>query len=116
MLLMSISVDSGLPAAGSHTFAGVTLSSPSPAAPRPHTEVLQYRDVTPGGHHSRGQRSIRSDEGRGHSEDVRTPEETLQLRQSLTQIFPDQESVIIMTLQCHPSIRDINQLSDFILT
>ncbi|XP_065117969.1 NEDD4-binding protein 1 isoform X1 [Paramisgurnus dabryanus] len=108
--------NSSLPAAGSHTFAGVTLSPPSPAAPRPHTEVLQYRDVTPGGHHSRGQRSIRSGEGRGHGEDVRTPEETLQLRQRLAQIFPDQESVIIMTLQSHPSIRDINQLSDFILT
>nr|XP_055074144.1 protein KHNYN isoform X1 [Misgurnus anguillicaudatus]XP_055074152.1 protein KHNYN isoform X1 [Misgurnus anguillicaudatus] len=106
---------SSSPAAGSHTFAGVTLSPPSPAAPRPHTEVLQYRDVTRGGHHSRGQRSIRSGEGRGHVEDVRTPEETLQLRQRLAQIFPDQESVIIMTLQSYPSIRDINQLSDFIL-
>lgn len=106
--------NSSLPPPGSHSFAGVSasLSPPSPA-PRAHTEVLQYRDWTPGGH-SRGQGSVRG-EGQGHSEDVRTAEETLKLKQSLMQIFPEQESVVIMTLQCYPSIKDINRLTDFIL-
>ncbi|XP_051565503.1 protein KHNYN-like isoform X2 [Myxocyprinus asiaticus] len=103
---------------GSHSFAGVSssISSPSPD-PQAHTEVLQCRDWTPGGqHHSRGQGSIR-DEGQGQGQEgqERTVEETLKLQQSLVQIFPDQESIIIMILQCHPTIRDINQLTDFIL-
>ncbi|XP_042582871.1 protein KHNYN-like isoform X1 [Cyprinus carpio] len=95
---------SSLPVPGSHSFAGVSASFPPPsAAPRAHTEVLQYRDWTPGGH------------GRGQEVRERTAEETLKLRQSLMQMFPDQESVIIMILQCHPTVRDISRLADLIL-
>lgn len=101
---------SRLPPPGSHTFAGVSPSlSPPSLAPRAHTEVLRYRDWTPA-----GQGSVRG-QGSGHSEEVRTAEETLKLKQSLMEMFPQQESVIIMTLQCQPSIKDINRLTDFIL-
>ncbi|XP_016408736.1 protein KHNYN-like isoform X2 [Sinocyclocheilus rhinocerous] len=93
-----------LPVPGSHSFAGVSASFPPPSAARhAHTEVLQYRDWTPGGH------------GRGQEVRERTAEETLKLRQSLVQIFPDQESVIIMILQCHPTVRDVSRLTDLIL-
>lgn len=101
---------STLPVPGSHSFAGVSASFPPPsAAPRAHTEVLQYRDWTPGGH-GRAQGS-----GRGQEVRERTAEETLKLQQTLVQIFPDQESVIIMILQCHPTVRDINRLTELIL-
>ncbi len=107
---------STLPVPGSHSFAGVSAAfTPPSAAPRAHTEVLQYRDWTPGGH-GRGQGSSRgqSDEGRQQVSE-RTAEETLKLQQTLVQIFPNQESVIIMILQCHPTVRDINRLTDLIL-
>ncbi|XP_051501691.1 protein KHNYN isoform X2 [Myxocyprinus asiaticus] len=91
------------PPPGSHSFAGMSSSIPSASpAPRAYTEVLQYQDWTP--------------QGQLHKEaKERTGEETLKLKQSLVQIFPDQENVIIMILQCHPTIRDINKLTDFIL-
>ncbi|XP_016348269.1 protein KHNYN isoform X2 [Sinocyclocheilus anshuiensis] len=93
-----------LPVPGSHSFAGVSASFRPPSAARhAHTEVLQYRDWTPGGH------------GRGQEVRERTAEETLKLRQSLVQIFPDQESVIIMILQCHPTVRDVSRLTDLVL-
>ncbi|XP_058638030.1 NEDD4-binding protein 1 isoform X2 [Onychostoma macrolepis] len=102
--------NSTLPVPGSHSFAGVSASYPPPsAAPRAHTEVLQYRDWTPGGH-GRGQGS-----GRGQEVMERTAEETLELQQTLVQIFPDQESVIIMILQCHQTVRNINRLTELIL-
>ncbi len=107
---------STLPVPGSHSFAGVSAAfTPPSAAPRAHTEVLQYRDWTPAGH-GRGQGSGRgqSDEGRQQVSE-RTAEETLKLQQTLVQIFPNQESVIIMILQCHPTVRDINRLTDLIL-
>lgn len=102
--------NSTLPVPGSHSFAGVSASYPPPsAAPRAHTEVLQYRDWTPGGQ-GRGQGS-----GRGQEVRERTAEETLELQQTLVQIFPDQESVIIMILQCHQTVRNINRLTELIL-
>lgn len=96
------------PVPGSHTFAGAS-SSPSllPPALHAHSEVLQYRDWTPGG---RGQGS-----GRGQEVKERTAEETLKLQQSLLPIFPGQDSVIIMILQCHPALRDIGRLTNLIL-
>uniref|UniRef100_A0AAY5F2V0 N4BP1 C-terminal UBA domain-containing protein n=1 Tax=Electrophorus electricus TaxID=8005 RepID=A0AAY5F2V0_ELEEL len=45
----------------------------------------------------------------------RTSEATLRLKQDLVQIFPGQESMVTMTLQCHPTVTDINKLSHFIL-
>ncbi|XP_051757181.1 protein KHNYN isoform X1 [Ctenopharyngodon idella] len=100
--------NSSSPVPGSHTFAGASTSFPSPSpAPRAHTEILQYRDWTQGG---RGQ-------GSGSDQEVRerTAEETLKLQQRLVPIFPDQESVIIMILQCHPTIRDMDRLTELIL-
>ncbi len=109
-MFLCLSSRSTLPVPGSHSFAGVSASfSPPSAAPRAHTEVLQYRDWTPGGH-GRGQGS-----GRGQEVRERTAEETLKLQQTLVQIFPDQESVIIMILQCHPTVRDVNRLTELIL-
>ncbi|XP_016383714.1 protein KHNYN [Sinocyclocheilus rhinocerous] len=110
--------NSSLPVPGSHSYAGASASFPhSPAAAHAHTEVLRYRDWTPGGP-SRGQGSGRGqgDEGEGRQEvRERSAEETLKLQQSLVQIFPAQESVIIMILQCHPRIRDVSRLTDLIL-
>ncbi|XP_056621471.1 NEDD4-binding protein 1 isoform X2 [Triplophysa dalaica] len=101
-----------LPPPGSHSFAGVSSSQSSPA-PRAHTEVLRYRDYTPGVH-GRVQGTV-AGEQRGQSEHVRADEDTLKIRQSLMQIFPEQKSVVNMTLQRHPSIKDINRLTNFIL-
>ncbi|XP_077083488.1 NEDD4-binding protein 1 isoform X2 [Siphateles boraxobius] len=89
------------PVPGSHTFAGSSSSSsPSPAA-RAHSELLQYRDRTPG--------------GRGQGSGERTVQETLALQQSLLSIFPGQESVIIMILQCHPTLRDLERITHLVL-
>ncbi|KAI5617695.1 protein KHNYN-like isoform X2, partial [Silurus asotus] len=102
------------PAAGSHTFAGTASNFPQPSPqPRAQTEVLKYRERTPGG----ANKAHRS--ARGHSQDrkemARSAEETLRLKQDLVNIFPGQDSVITMALQCYPTIKDINQLSFFIL-
>ncbi|XP_052459265.1 protein KHNYN-like isoform X1 [Carassius gibelio] len=110
--------NSSLPVPGSHSYAGASASSPHrPATLHAHTEVLRFRDRTPGGP-SRGQGSGRGqwDEGEGRQEvRERTAEETLKLLQGLVTIFPGQESVIIMILQCHPRIRDVSRLTDLIL-
>ncbi|XP_066507827.1 NEDD4-binding protein 1 [Hoplias malabaricus] len=102
------------PIAGSHSFAGVgsPLTLPS-SQPRAQTEVLQYRERTPGGNN----RPNKSDRGQHQAEREvnRSREETLNLKHSLLQIFPGQESVVQMTLQCYPAITDINELSFFIL-
>ncbi|KAL7855789.1 hypothetical protein AOLI_G00193930 [Acnodon oligacanthus] len=102
------------PALGSHSFAGLasscSLPSPHPCA---HTEVLQYRERTTGGS-SRPKKSGRAP-SKVEEKANRSAEETLRLKQKLVQIFPGQESVVMMTLQCHPTITDINDLSTFIL-
>ncbi|KAM9449743.1 NEDD4-binding protein 1 isoform 1-T3 [Clarias gariepinus] len=102
------------PVPGSHTFAGMPSNFPQPShQPRAQTEVLKYRERTPGGI-SKTHCSLRSPY-QGRKEIERSAEETLRLKQDLVQIFPGQESVITMTLQCYPALTDINQLSDFIL-
>lgn len=102
------------PVPGSHTFAGMPSNFPQPShQPRAQTEVLKYRERTPGGI-SKTHCSLRSP-FQGRKEIERSAEETLRLKQDLVQIFPGQESVITMTLQCYPALTDINQLSDFIL-
>ncbi|XP_052417732.1 protein KHNYN [Carassius gibelio] len=98
--------NSSVPVPSGQSFAGVSASF---SPPRTHTELLQYRDWAPGGH-GRGQGS-----GRGQEVRERTAEETLKLRESLVQMFPAQESVIIMILQCHPTVRDISRLTDLVL-
>ncbi|GAA6085599.1 protein KHNYN [Tachysurus ichikawai] len=100
------------PVPGSHTFAGIASNLPQTSSqPRPQTEVLNYRERTPGGI-SRPHGAVR-----GHSQGgkERAAEETLRLKQDLVQIFPGQESLITMTLQCNPAVTDINQLSYLIL-
>ncbi|XP_058240895.1 NEDD4-binding protein 1-like [Hemibagrus wyckioides] len=100
------------PVPGNHTFAGMASNFPQLASqPRPQTEVLNYRERTPGGI-SRPQGAVR---GHSQSRKERSAEETLRLKQDLLQIFPGQESVIIMTLQCYPGDTDINRLSYYIL-
>ncbi|CAM4509569.1 unnamed protein product [Leuciscus chuanchicus] len=93
--------NSGSPVPGSHTFAGSSSSFSPSLAPRAHTELLQYRDRTPG--------------GRGQEVSERSVEETLALQQSLLPIFPGQESVIIMILQCHPTLRDLDRITHLVL-
>ncbi|XP_039524877.1 protein KHNYN-like isoform X1 [Pimephales promelas] len=83
-----------------HTFAGSSFPA-APPAPRAHTELLQYRDRTPG--------------GRGQEVSERSVEETLALQQSLLPIFPGQESVIVMILQCHPTLRDLERITHLVL-
>ncbi|TRY83335.1 hypothetical protein DNTS_015064 [Danionella cerebrum] len=53
--------------------------------------------------------------GRQSPGDQRSTEETLRLRRSLEDIFPDQKSIIIMVLQCHPDLRDLSRLTELIL-
>lgn len=101
--------NSSSPVPSSHSFAGVSSPSSAAPAPRAHTDGLQYRNWTPGSH-GWGQGS-----SAGEEVNERSLEETRRLRQSLVSIFPGQESVIIMILQCHPNIRDINRLTELIL-
>ncbi|XP_076846868.1 protein KHNYN isoform X2 [Brachyhypopomus gauderio] len=97
----------------SHSFAGVASSSPPSYHPPAQTEVLQFRERTPGGvRRAQGSGKGQAQAGR---ERERTSEETLKLKQHLAQVFPGQESMVTMTLQCHPTVTDINKLSYFIL-
>ncbi|XP_007230331.3 protein KHNYN [Astyanax mexicanus] len=103
------------PVPASHSFAGVASSFPPPTSqPRAHTEVLHYRERTPGGA-GRPQKSGRSPSPPGEKVKDRSVEETQQLKRELVKIFPGQDSVVMMMLQCHPALTDINQLSEFIL-
>uniref|UniRef100_A0A3B5A0U3 NEDD4-binding protein 1-like n=1 Tax=Stegastes partitus TaxID=144197 RepID=A0A3B5A0U3_9TELE len=45
----------------------------------------------------------------------RSPEETAALREQLCQVFPGQDNMVTLVLQCHPAETDINVLSDLIL-
>lgn len=45
----------------------------------------------------------------------RSPEETASLREQLCQVFPGQDNMVALVLQCHPAETDINVLSDQIL-
>lgn len=102
------------PIPSSHTFAGMASNFPQHSSPpRAQTEVLKYRERTPGGV-SRTHGSV-GGHSQGGKEMERSAEETVRLKQDLLQIFPEQESVVTMTLQCYPTLTDINQLSYFIL-
>lgn len=103
-----------LPVPGSHTFAGLASNSPQPSSQtRSQTEVLSYRERTPVGI-SRAHGAV-GGQSQCRKEMERSAEETLKLKQDLGQIFSGQDSLITMTLQCYPSLTDINQLSYFIL-
>uniref|UniRef100_A0A4W5MYZ8 KH and NYN domain containing n=1 Tax=Hucho hucho TaxID=62062 RepID=A0A4W5MYZ8_9TELE len=117
------------PVPGSHSFAGVASSFHSPRVPRAQTEVLQFRDWTPGVvvelDHSQARGNGQAKAGRGGpgmglglgpGQGVeRSAEETSRLRESLSQVFPGQDSIVTLVLQCNPTVTDINSLSHFIL-
>lgn len=45
----------------------------------------------------------------------RSAAETSRLRERLSQVFPGQDSIVTLVLQCNPTVTDINSLSHFIL-
>ncbi|KAK5893295.1 hypothetical protein CgunFtcFv8_006182 [Champsocephalus gunnari] len=83
--------DHRTPDPGNHSFAGVATAFPSSKAPRSQTELLNFRDRTPGGG-SRGE-SQRTWKG----------------------VFPGQDNMVALVLQSHPSEADMNALSDLML-
>lgn len=114
------------PDPGNHSFAGVATPFHSSKPPRSQTEVLNFRDRTLGG----AVDAAGGGKGRGHGrgrdkghqqrqQEVgcvnRSPQETASLRDQLCQVFPDQDNMVILVLQCHPAETDINVLSDLIL-
>ncbi|CAL8326351.1 unnamed protein product [Lota lota] len=127
------------PDPGSHSFAGLASPFPSSKLPRAKTEVLQFRDLTPGGAapepEPRGSRAAggkKSGPARAASPGQVTrggaagpggrkagPErgvdETARLRDSLCQVFPGQDCAVGLVLQRHPTETDINFLSHFVL-
>ncbi|XP_034533129.1 protein KHNYN [Notolabrus celidotus] len=113
------------PDPGNHTFAGVASAFPFSKPPRPQTEVLNYRDRTPGGAVDvtrgghRGKGRGRGQFGAPDPELVlradRSPGETASLREQLCQVFLGQDNMVTLVLQSHPEETDINVLSDLIL-
>lgn len=123
------------PNPGNHSFAGSASSFPSSKQPRSQTEVFNFRDRTLGGTPDALGRGGRG-RGRGHGKGLdtgqkdrqygaaghglgvraeRSPEETATLREQLCQIFPNQDNMVTLVLQCHSAETDINVLSDLIL-
>ncbi|XP_072233074.1 protein KHNYN isoform X2 [Leuresthes tenuis] len=123
------------PIPGNHSFAGLATASSSSKPPRSQTEVLNFRDRIPGvaleasGGGGRGKGRVHGkgwDVGHQHKQHGatgpeltlnmdRTPEETAGLREQLSQVFPDQDNMVTLVLQCHTAEKDINVLSDLIL-
>ncbi|KAM3857546.1 NEDD4-binding protein 1 [Diretmus argenteus] len=112
------------PDPGNHSFAGVASPVTSNKPPRSQTEVLHYRDITPGGAlgppEAGGSRGNGRGQGRaGHVKtshhQQRSPEETAMLRGHLCQVFPGQDSMVTLVLQSNPTETDINSLSHLIL-
>ncbi|XP_029382281.1 NEDD4-binding protein 1 [Echeneis naucrates] len=120
------------PDPGNHSFAGVATPFLPSASARSQTEVLNFRDRTPGGGLDSGSRGGRVrgrgfgkgwDQHRQHGaagpglvpSTERDPEETAHLRQQLSQVFPGQDNMVTLVLQCHPAEMDINVLSGLIL-
>ncbi|XP_023826906.1 NEDD4-binding protein 1 [Salvelinus sp. IW2-2015] len=109
------------PVPGSHSFAGIA-STPFPQAPRAQTEVLKSSQArgrgkrkgqAKAGHGSPGMDLV---PGMGLGLDMeRSAAETSRLRESLSQVFPGQDSIVTLVLQCNPTVTDINSLSDFML-
>ncbi|KAL7375862.1 hypothetical protein ABVT39_025519 [Epinephelus coioides] len=122
------------PDPGNHSFACVATTFPSSKPPRSQTEVLNFRDRTLGGALNTtaggGSRGKRRGHGKawnmGHQQwelgasgpgfrADRSPEETASLREQLCQVFPGQDNMVALVLQCHPAETDINVLSDRML-
>ncbi|XP_028261594.1 protein KHNYN [Parambassis ranga] len=128
--------DHRTPDPGNHTFAGLATALPTSKQPRSQTEVLNFRDRTLGGALDASGRGGRGrGRGRGQGRDAgqqqhrqhgttgpgravnvdRSPQETVDLRERLCQVFPGQDNMVTLVLQCHPAETDINVLSDLIL-
>ncbi|XP_060922305.1 protein KHNYN [Limanda limanda] len=123
------------PDPGNHTFAGVASNFPPAKPPRSQTELLNFRDRTPGGGVNPASRGGRGkgkwpgrwkDPGNQHQQlggagpglmlrADRSPEVTADLRELLGQVFPAQDNVVTLVLQLHAAETDINVLSDLIL-
>lgn len=123
------------PDPGNHSFAGSATPFLPTKPPRSQTEVLNFRDRTPGGAldaSGGGGRGRGKPYGKGWSgghQHVhqggmggevsvnldRTTEETSVIREQLLSVFPGQNNMVTLVLQCHQAERDINVLSDLIL-
>ncbi|MEQ2157978.1 hypothetical protein GOODEAATRI_007396, partial [Goodea atripinnis] len=119
------------PDPGNHSFAGLASTFPTSKPPRSQTEPLNFRDRTPGvaldassvGGRGRGKRWEADNQHRqlgaaGHRAAInpdRNPEETSRLRAQLLTVFPGQDNMVTLVLQCHGAEKDINVLSDLIL-
>lgn len=111
------------PDPGSHSFAGLPTTPPFSKPLRAHSEVLNYRDRTPGGtvHVTRGGNRGKG-RGKGQPGDPdlvfradRSPGETAGLREELCQVFLGQDNMVTLVLQSHPAETDLHVLSDLIL-
>uniref|UniRef100_A0A146NTF0 KH and NYN domain containing n=1 Tax=Fundulus heteroclitus TaxID=8078 RepID=A0A146NTF0_FUNHE len=114
--------DHRTPDPGNHSFAGLASTFPSSKPPRSQTEPLNFRDRTLGGaldaSGGGGQGRGKRWETAGHRAAVtpdRNPEETACLRDQLLNVFPGQDNMVTLVLQCHAAERDINVLSGLIL-
>ncbi|KAI3376218.1 hypothetical protein L3Q82_016732, partial [Scortum barcoo] len=110
------------PDPGNHSFAGVATAFPSSKHPRSQTELLNFRDRTMDGAldvSHKGGRSKGRGHGKGwdagHQQRQRSAEETASLREQLCHVFPGQDNMVALVLQCHPAETDINVLSDQLL-
>lgn len=123
------------PNPGNHSFAGLAAPFFPTKSPRSKTEILNFHDRTPrgaldasfGGGQDRGKvhgkgwnGGVQHSHHGGISGETtvnldRTTEETAGLREQLLCVFPGQDNMVTLVLQCHQAERDINVLSDLML-
>uniref|UniRef100_A0A8C8S2L3 RNase NYN domain-containing protein n=1 Tax=Pelusios castaneus TaxID=367368 RepID=A0A8C8S2L3_9SAUR len=94
-----------------HSFSGRGGPFPTPGWPASQTEVLQLRDRKPPGERRR-RRQLQEEK----KEEVRKPGETEQLRQALLAIFTGQDQKVDFVLNREPCSRDLNKLSETLLS
>ncbi|MGH0150506.1 UNVERIFIED_CONTAM: hypothetical protein FKN15_047363 [Acipenser sinensis] len=109
----------GSPAAGNHTYAGRVPTNPIPTPPQAQSEVLQYQDRTLEGAGGALQyrdkpAGVNREVSEGHT-GQRRAQETECLKRQLLEVFSDQESAVDIILNCNPTVRDVNKLSEMIL-
>ncbi|XP_039353979.1 protein KHNYN isoform X3 [Mauremys reevesii] len=97
-----------------HSFAGRGGPFPAPSRPASQTEVLQLRDRKPPG--DRRRRRQPQEEKGEEEEVVRKPWETERLRQELLTIFMGQDQKVDFVLHREPCSRDLNKLSENLLS
>uniref|UniRef100_A0A8C3RZC1 RNase NYN domain-containing protein n=1 Tax=Chelydra serpentina TaxID=8475 RepID=A0A8C3RZC1_CHESE len=97
-----------------HSFAGRGAPFPAPSRPASQTEVMQLRDRKPPGERRRRRQP---QEEKGEEEEVvRKPRETERLRQELLTIFTGQDQKVDFILHREPCSRDLNMLSENLLS